>query len=149
MPREVRALRFRNQWSIRQPKGPRPQPNAAFGDPRANRPTSSPHDDGIGPSQENLIQQNAPCQDEREQQPNSSPLQNHFIPPDDVTAHLDLYDAALCCAQDEETLTEIAEEFTERLSALPINARQQAQSILKRHTDRLAVILHHGRSDHE
>jgi hypothetical protein len=149
MPREVRALRFRNQWSIRQPKGPRPQPNAAFGDPRANRPTSSPHDDGIGPSQENLIQQNAPDHDKREQQSNSSPLQNHFIPPDDVTAHLDLYDAALCCAQDEETLTEIADEFTERLTTLPIKARQQAQSILKRHTDRLAISPHHGRSDHE
>jgi hypothetical protein len=110
---------------------------------------TSPHDDRLSPNQENPIQQNVPCQDERQQQPNSSPLQNHFIPPDDVAAHLDLYDAALCCAQDEETLTEIAEEFTERLTALPIKARQQAQSILKRHTDRLTISPHHGRSDHE
>ena len=149
MPREVRALRFRNQWSIRQPKGPRPQPNAAFGDPQTNRTTASSHDDVISPNKVNPIRQNAPGHDEREQQPNSSPIQNPFIPPDDVTAHLDLYDAALCCAQDEETLTEIAEEFTERLKALPIKARQQAQSILKRHTDRLTISPHHGSSDHE
>jgi hypothetical protein len=149
MPREVRALRFRNQWSIKQPRGPRAQHNGASVDHRANRTMTSPHDDRLSPNQENPIQQNVPCQDERQQQPNSSPLQNHFIPPDDVTAHLDLYDAALCCAQDEETLNEIAEEFMERLKALPIKARQQAQSILKRHTDRLTISPHHGSSDHE
>jgi hypothetical protein len=118
-------------------------------DPRANRPTTSPHNDGLSPNQENPIQPNAAGQHEPEQQPNSSPLPGRFIPPDDITAHLDLYDAALCCAQDEETLAEIAEEFTERLTALPIKARQQAQSILKRHTDRLTISPHHGRSDHE
>ena len=149
MPREVRALRFRNQWSIRQPKGPRPLPSRTFGDPQNDPTATSSHEGGLSPNKANPIKLNAPVQDEREQQPNSSPLQNHFIPPDDVTAHLDLYDAALCCAQDEETLAEIADEFTERLTALPIKARQQAQSILKRHTDRLTISPHHGRSDHE
>ena len=149
MPREVRALRFRNQWSIRQPKGPRPLPSRTFGDPQNDPTATSSHEGGLSPNKANPIKLNAPVQDEREQQPNSSPLQNHFIPPDDVTAHLDLYDAALCCAQDQETLAEIADEFTERLTALPIKARQQAQSILKRHTDRLTISPHHGSSDHE
>ena len=149
MPREVRALRFRNQWSISQPRGPRLQRNDEFEGPRTNRTTTSRHEDGLSPHTENPIKQDAFVQHEREQQPNSSVISDQFIPPDDVATHHDLYDAALCCAQDEETLAEIAEEFTERLSALPIKARQQAQSILKRHTDRLTVIPHHGRSDHE
>lgn len=149
MSREVRALRFRNQWSIRQPKGPRPQPNAAFGDPQNDPTATSSHEGGLSQNKANPIKLNAPVQDERAQQLYPSPLQNHFIPPEDVTAHLDLYDAALCCAQDEETLTEIADEFTERLTALPIKARQQAESILKRHSNRLTISPHHGRSDHE
>jgi hypothetical protein len=141
MPREVRALRFRNQWSIRQPRGPRAQHNGASVDHRANQTTTSPHDDRLSPNQENLIQKNVPCQVEREQQPNSSPLQNHFIPPDDVAAHLDLYDAALCCAQDEETLAEIAEEFTERLTRLPRQSRNDAEIIFERHQVRIKAVL--------
>ena len=59
-------------------------------------------------------------------------------------AHLDLYDAALCCATDPDTLAEIAEEFTERLSSLPRHARAQADLIFEKHQTRIGNTPIHG-----
>lgn len=97
MPREIRALRFRNPWIVKQP--------------RASK---------------------APPQD--------TPAQNSYVPLDDITAQLDLYDAALCCATDETSLLEIAEEFEERLSSLPRHHRPEAERIFEKHEARIAAL---------
>lgn len=103
MPRNALALRFRKQWSIRQPKGP--------------SPTHEPRED-------------------------------RFVPEGEWEACLDLFDAALCCANDQESLLEIAEEFSERLKALPQHAMTKSDAIFERHAFRIEHGNPHG-SDHQ
>lgn len=103
MPRNALALRFRKQWSIRQPKGP---------------------------------------------SPTHEPRKDRFVPEGEWEACLDLFDAALCCANDQESLLEIAEEFSERLKALPQHAMNKSDAIFERHAFR----IEHGNpqgSDHQ
>lgn len=92
MPRNALALRFRKQWSIRQPKA---------------------------------------------QSPIHEPREDRFVPEGEWEACLDLFDAALCCANDQESLLEIAEEFSERLKALPQNAMNKSDAIFARHAFRI------------
>ncbi|MBS7805539.1 hypothetical protein KIH24_13275, partial [Rhizobiales bacterium TNE-4] len=171
MPRDVRALRFRNQWSVKQPRGPRKelsQTNAVSSD---QGQTTSPESQlrsspSAGPSP---VYAKAPSSPEQayssdrvaSRRTSSMEVQRQsvpepsltlsmttqgqgFIPPDDITAHLDLYDAALCCATDPETLAEIAEEFTERLSQLPRSSRNAAELIFEKHQTRIGDTPTHG-----
>jgi hypothetical protein len=50
---------------------------------------------------------------------------------------LELFDSALACAKDEETLEEIREEFTERIDRLDSVGLQQAGQIFLRHEKRI------------
>ena len=52
---------------------------------------------------------------------------------------LDLFDSALACAQDTETLEEIREEFNERLDRLDTEGLQEAGRIFLRHEKRIRV----------
>ncbi|MBS7805774.1 hypothetical protein KIH24_14470 [Rhizobiales bacterium TNE-4] len=171
MPRHIRALRFRNQWSVKQPRGPRKelsQTNAVSSDqgqsssPQRQSPSSSFE----GPSSFYAKAPSSPEQaysSDRVASRRTSSLEiqrqsvpepsltlsmttqgQGFIPPDDITAHLDLYDAALCCATDPETLAEIAEEFTERLSQLPRSSRNAAELIFEKHQTRIGDTPTHG-----
>ena len=92
MPRNVLALRFRKQWSIRQPKAP---------------------------------------------PPSHEPVEDRFIPEEEPEICLDLFDAALCCANDHEILMEIAEEFSERIKTLPQHAKNKSDAIFERHAFRV------------
>ena len=161
MPREVRALRFRNQWSVKQPLRSRKELNRNTTSRSQQGSTFSPGEqsplnarpapsrarwelssDGLSQSQLSKVpashvtlEAKAPDQGPTTQ---INTAEQTFIPPDDIAGHLDLYDAALCCATDEATLIEIAEEFIERLSALPRQGRQQAEIIFEKHQARIA-----------
>ncbi|MBW8617176.1 MAG: recombinase RecT [Hyphomicrobiales bacterium] len=50
---------------------------------------------------------------------------------------LELFDSALACAKDEETLEEIREEFTERIDRLDSGSLQEAGRIFLRHEKRI------------
>jgi hypothetical protein len=50
---------------------------------------------------------------------------------------LELFDSALACAKDEETLEEIREEFTERIDRLDSESLQEAGRIFLRHEKRI------------
>jgi hypothetical protein len=52
---------------------------------------------------------------------------------------LDLFDSALACAQDMETLEEIREEFNERIDCLDTESLQEAGRIFLRHEKRIRV----------
>lgn len=117
MPRGSLALRFRNEWSVRQPKKPASSHQDARDQNR--RPTSEPTD---MPNQKRL-----------------STSHPDFVPEGDIAACLELYDAALCCASDGDSLLEIAEEFTDRLTQLPRQSRQKADLIFERHAARIAT----------
>ncbi len=153
MPRHVRALRFRNLWSVKQPRGPRKELNrnnaasshqGEASSPVRQSPVSSP--DGQASSGQGLPHADkgssntqTPSAQDQALVPRSIAAEEGFIPPDDITAHLDLYDAALCCATDHDTLSEIAEEFSERLAPLPLQARLQSEHIFENHKARVAA----------
>jgi hypothetical protein len=59
-----------------------------------------------------------------------------FLNPSDT---LDLFDSALACAQDTETLEEIREEFNERIDRLDTEGLQEAGRIFLRHEKRIKV----------
>jgi hypothetical protein len=59
-----------------------------------------------------------------------------FLNPSDA---LDLFDSALACAQDQETLEEIREEFNERLDQLDNESLQEAGRIFLRHEKRITL----------
>ena len=59
-----------------------------------------------------------------------------FTDPSDT---LDLFDSALACAQDAETLEEIREEFNERIDRLDTENLQEAGRIFLRHEKRITV----------
>jgi RecT family len=60
-----------------------------------------------------------------------------FLNPSDT---LDLFDSALACAQDTETLEEIREEFNERIDLLDTEDLQEAGRIFLRHEKRIRVV---------
>ncbi|MBS7805083.1 hypothetical protein KIH24_10950, partial [Rhizobiales bacterium TNE-4] len=171
MPRDVRALRFRNQWSVKQPRGPRKelsQTNAVSSD--QGQSTSPEGQLGSSPSagpspvyakahsspeqafSSNRVASRRTSSLEIQRQsvpehgvaPQTTTPSQGFIPADDITAHLDLFDAALCCATDPDTLAEIAEEFTERLSQLPRSSRNDAEQIFEKHQTRIGNTPTHG-----
>ncbi|MBU3732514.1 MAG: hypothetical protein FGM26_13370 [Beijerinckiaceae bacterium] len=155
-PRHVRALRFRNQWSIKQPRGPRKelhQNNAASyhqgeaSSPVRQSPVSAPEGQSslgqrLPHADEGSSNTQMPSAQAQALLPRSIAADQGFIPPDDINAHLDLYDAALCCATDHDTLSEIAEEFIERLAPLPLQARLQSEHLFAKHKARLAADPH-------
>ena len=59
-----------------------------------------------------------------------------FLNPSDT---LDLFDSALACAQDTETLEEIREEFNERIDRLDNESLQEAGRIFLKHEKRIMV----------
>ena len=131
MPRHIRALRFRNQWSVKQPRAPRSENHRGTTQEKADATQSVPSGSsdgamkGISPAGDNHTAERTG---------------ETFLPPDDIAAHLDLYDSALCCATDEHSLLEIAEEFTERLSSLPRQGRYEAELIFEKHETRISVL---------
>ena len=171
MPRDVRALRFRNQWSVKQPRGPRKElsqtnavsshqghatspegqlrssPSAGPSPVYAKAPSSpeqASSGDGVASRRTSSLEiqrQSVPEPSLAHQTTTRSPA---FIPADDIMAHLDLYDAALCCATDPDTLAEIAEDFTERLSQLPRSSRNDAEQIFEKHQTRIGTAPTHG-----
>jgi len=62
--------------------------------------------------------------------------QDVFSSPSDT---LDLFDSALACAQDTETLEEIREEFNQRIDRLDNESLQEAGRIFLRHEKRIRV----------
>ena len=158
MPRHIRALRFRNQWSVTQPRGPRKeltQTNAVSLDQEqatssegqswtsSSLGQASSHDRMPTPQTDPLHTQR-PSDPEASLAPQTTTRSPAFIPADDIMAHLDLYDAALCCATDPDTLAEIAEDFTERLSQLPRSSRNAAELIFEKHQTRIGTAPTHG-----
>ena len=154
MPRHIRALRFRNQWSVKQPKTSAQKPAHAYSSMRPVERSEANHDTGA----DNSVRMNrdlqrdseasaiGPAESLRVRKPSleddgrPASTSHDFIPPDDIAAHLDLYDAALCCAMDEETLIEIADDFIARLSKLPRSARNDAELIYDKHQTRIAAL---------
>ena len=154
LPRHIRALRFRNQWSVKQPKTSAQKPAHAYSSMspiersetnqpagpdnsvRMNRARQTAFDPGISSSE--LNRTSSITLAEACDRPASA--SDGFIPPDDIAAHLDLYDAALCCATDEETLIEISDDFIARLSRLPRSARNDAELIYDKHQTRIAAL---------
>jgi hypothetical protein len=65
------------------------------------------------------------------------PETESFLNPSDT---LDLFDSALACAQDIETLEEIREEFNERIDRLDTEGLQEAGRIFLRHEKRIRVV---------
>jgi hypothetical protein len=58
---------------------------------------------------------------------------------EDGTGLTGLLDDALCCAQDEETLSEILGEFEDHLSAVIGRDREDAERVIDRHRRRITV----------
>lgn len=131
MPRASLALRFRKQWSIKQPKHPASPASKSNTDGATLTVTGNVH------SPKPLGAFTVGCQDSQSQS---------FIPQSDYEACLDLFDAALCCANDQESLIEIAEEFSERLKVIPQNLRQRSDAILEKHTLRIEHAVAEQRS---
>lgn len=122
MPRSTLALRFRKQWSIKQPKHPASSGCTSDADSATLMVSDNVH--SPEPRGVFLVE----CRDSH------SPS---FIPPSDYEACLDLFDAALCCANDPESLIEVAEEFAERLNSLPQEQRHRSEQIFARHAFRI------------
>jgi hypothetical protein len=66
----------------------------------------------------------------------SEPEIDSYLNPSDT---LDLFDSALACAQDTETLEEIREEFNELIDRLDNESLQEAGRIFLRHEKRIRV----------
>ncbi len=124
--REAQRLRFENGWAIPRPRTLQVHPSTL---PARRRPK-----DGVArdTSTEATGGPTAPAGNPSpEATPPPSPL------PHDV---LGLYDDALSCALDDATLAEIVEEYLPRLTTLDRDAAAQAERILARHRDRVAVL---------
>lgn len=124
MPRSALALRFRKQWSIRQPKSPAPSKPFL-------RPTVAPS------SLEQARQQPQHNKEVSREFLGEEQCHSDFVPEGDAEAILELFDAALWCAFDQNTLLEIAEEFEHRLSSLSRPARLKSEAIFARHAFRI------------
>ena len=154
MPRHIRALRFRNQWSVKQPKTSAQKPAHAYSSMSPIERSVTNHHAGADKAVElgRVVQRNADASasgpteslgvrtSSLEDDGGPGSTTEDFIPPDDIAAHLDLYDAALCCATDEETLIEIADDFITRISKLPRSARNKAELIYDKHQTRIAAL---------
>ncbi len=137
LAKEASRLRFRNGWSIRQPRGLQSPSIARAPDPReadARRPG-----EGSGPRAGAT---------ERDARRASEPIARRAgsVEPDDPpsllqdhAAAIDLFDDALACARDPDTLSEIVEEFAARLNDLPRDVRLSADIVIARHEKRIAA----------
>jgi hypothetical protein len=122
MPRASLALRFQRQWSIKQPKHPASPLSTSKADGATLTAKGKVHSpEAIGAFSVKYRDSHSPS----------------FIPQSDYEACLDLFDAALCCANDQESLIEIVEEFSERLHVLPQTLRQRSDAILEKHNLRI------------
>ncbi|NBS88279.1 MAG: hypothetical protein EBS60_09435, partial [Verrucomicrobia bacterium] len=83
-----------------------------------------------------LIGKDAASADPQQSANPSEPETDSFLNPSDT---LELFDSALACAQDTETLEEIREEFNERLDRLDTEGLQEAGRIFLRHEKRIRV----------
>ncbi|MEI6572486.1 MAG: recombinase RecT [Alphaproteobacteria bacterium] len=84
----------------------------------------------------NLIGKGYASADPQQSANPSEPETDSFLNPSDT---LELFDSALACAQDTETLEEIREEFNERLDRLDTEGLQEAGRIFLRHEKRIRV----------
>ena len=123
MPRSALSLRFKKQWSIKQPKVPAyPATIKQKWDTTTN----------ISSAQSNLnIIKHVEGDSETEA------FTHRFVPEGDWEAILELLDAALCCARDQESLIEIKEEFSDRLQRLPHHAKIKSDMIFEKHSFRI------------
>jgi hypothetical protein len=140
MPRHIRTLRFRNQWSVRQPKGPKQNPT--YGMSISEHEATTDSLDRERPNETDVAKRSfrAPSGSYHLRSLEGVTQSESFIPLDDSAAHLDLYDAALCCATDEQTLFEIADEFIPRLSQLPRSSQADADLIFEKHQTRISAL---------
>jgi hypothetical protein len=124
--RNAQRLRFENGWAIRRPRtlAARPSPLPARRTPK----DAVARDDATGAIGGRSMSSDIPSH-EAMLAPSPSP---HAV--------LGLYDDALSCALDPPTLDEIVEEFVPRLTTLDRDATAQAERILMRHRDRVAVL---------
>jgi hypothetical protein len=136
--RDGRRLRFENGWAFRRPRTLAVQPPGTR--PAGALPARQTARDGV-----------AADATQRNQRPDASPealapaaeLGPETAPtPARPSPHgvLDLYDDALSCALDPPTLDEIVEEFGPRLTSLNRDAAAEAERIVARHRDRVAVL---------
>jgi len=123
MPRSALSLRFKRQWSIKQPKEKASSETIKQTwelDAQTVRDKSNP----------NIIDNN------QEGSENQS-FARSFVPDGEWNVSLELFDAALCCANDRESLIEIAEEFSDRLKYLPNQEKAKSDKIFEKHVFRI------------
>jgi hypothetical protein len=84
----------------------------------------------------NLIEKDDDSADPQKSANPPEPKTESFLNPSDT---LDLFDSALACAQDTETLEEIRQEFNERIDRLDTEGLQEAGRIFLRHEKRIRV----------
>ena len=178
LSKEASRLRFRNGWSIRQPKSLRPMTMAIAPDPRDTDALRAGDEDarraGVGVArragdEDSLRAGNEDARragighalraaegdarradatsTERDARRPPEPRTRgaYRVEPDDRrslaqdgASVLDLFDDALACAQDTDTLSEIVEEFASRLNDLPRDVRLSADIVIARHEKRIA-----------
>jgi hypothetical protein len=128
--REAQRLRFENGWAIRRPRTLQVRPSAlpARRRPKESMASNTAARDTTKAAAHSSTSSSTP---EHEDTPTPSPSPH---------AVLGLYDDALSCALDEATLAEIVEEYLPRLTTLDRDAAAQAERILARHRDRVAVL---------
>jgi hypothetical protein len=128
--REAQRLRFENGWAIRRPRTLQARPSTL---PARRRPKEAMASNTAARDTTKAAAHSSTSSSTPEHEDTPTPSQ----PPHAV---LDLYDDALSCALDEATLAEIVEEYLPRLTTLDRDAAAQAERILARHRDRVAVL---------
>ena len=154
LSKEASRLRFRNGWSIRQPKSLKPHPIAIAPDPRDNDAHRAGDEDarraGVGhalrAAERDARRADATSTERDARRPPEPRTRGAYrVEPgdrrslaQDGASVLDLFDDALACAQDTDTLSEIVEEFASRLNDLPRDVRLSADIVIARHEKRIA-----------
>jgi hypothetical protein len=136
--RDGRRLRFENAWAIRRPRTLAVRPKGTH--PARALPARQTAKDAVATDTEKRSQRPDASREAlapaAEQGPETASSPARPSPHD----FLDLYDDALSCALDPTTLSEIVEEFEPRLTSLNRDAAAQAEQILARHRERIAVL---------
>jgi hypothetical protein len=167
MTKEASRLRFRNGWSIRQPKSLRPPVIGEARDPRRTNERPPTDEDAHRADPDHASKEEdarwavpddmwkkedahwAMRSDQCAHGAGKATTSAHRATPlgsrefsafdQDRAAVIDLFDDALACARDPDTLSEIVEEFASRLNDLPRDTRLSADIVIARHEKRIAT----------
>lgn len=139
LAKEASRLRFRNGWSIRQPRTLQAPSIARAPDPREGDARRADDRDA-----RRAVTTSTEGDARRAQEPiahracGAEPDDPRSLA-QDRAAVIDLFDDALACARDPDTLSEIVEEFASRLNDLPRDVRLSADIVIARHEKRIAT----------